>query len=106
MTDEVDGANTDHEAAQVVPVDGKDGRARIIDFGGLSPAAMLSKEGLAEILGCTTKSVDRMVEAGELPGSFKWRGRCYWRVKELQAFFDRLVEKAAENAKRLSQRPM
>lgn len=83
------------------------GGGEAIDFGSLPPEMLLTKKGLAGILHCTGKTIERLVEKNELPPScLRMRGRGWWRAGQIQAHIEARIRQAAEDVERLSRRPV
>lgn len=59
------------------------------------PAALLSADEVGRLLGVSTRSVWRMLSAGEIPPPIKIGGLTKWRREEIQAMID-----LAESTKR------
>ncbi|HUY90660.1 MAG TPA: helix-turn-helix domain-containing protein [Pirellulales bacterium] len=52
------------------------------------PAALLSAEEVGRLLGISTRTVWRMLSAGEIPPPIKIGGLTKWRREEIQAMID------------------
>lgn len=59
--------------------------------------ALLDKKQLAEILGCSTRDIDRMVKAGDLPSPFRLhsKGRLRWQRTDVVAWLEDLKGRAS-----------
>jgi len=52
------------------------------------PAALLSAEEVGRLLGVSTRTIWRMLSAGEIPAPVKLGGLTKWRREEIQAMID------------------
>jgi excisionase family DNA binding protein len=69
-------------------------KATTADLTGLSDDALIWKDELARRLGCSTRTVDRMVQRGELPASIRLRGGSAWRVGSVRRHWAEMQARA------------
>jgi excisionase family DNA binding protein len=62
--------------------------------GQITAGGLYSKRDLAELLGVTVRTIERMAESGELPPAFDQGRRRYWLGETLLEHFRTRQEKA------------
>jgi hypothetical protein len=92
-------ANHEPPEAAAAAVDGMvvddpdvDENAICIRLGNFRDADMLTKAGLAKVLRCSARTLQRMVERFELPPPTNFAGRSIWIVGKLKAWVADAVE--------------
>lgn len=56
-----------------------------------SPFAPLTKEAVADVLCCTTRTIENMVNSGELPAPARIAGRVFWHPDVFYSWLDRTL---------------
>lgn len=55
------------------------------------PFVPMTKEAVAAVLECTTRTIDNMVSSGELPKPIRIAGRAFWHPKVFYTWLDSLL---------------
>lgn len=58
-----------------------------------SPFVPLTKEAVAAVLDCTTRTIENMVNSGELPAPVRIAGRVFWHPEVFYTWLDSLLRR-------------
>jgi predicted DNA-binding transcriptional regulator AlpA len=76
----------------------------ISDLATLPEHTLIHKKGLAQLFGCSERTIQRAVNRGELPGPVRMFGKVTWTIGAVIKHVEKRLEKEAATRHNLEQR--